>query len=156
LIHSDVAGTERISALQRDATQWCCRRVVSPRPFLFIVLLAFAGCAMAPSAFSDRLFFGRSIPGGGEVSEAQWNAFVTEMIVPRFPEGFSVWRGAGHWKGDDGASVSEQTCVLEVVHGTDPTVDAKLEEIARAYRQRFNQDAVMRIRTPAEQTFSRR
>jgi hypothetical protein len=127
-----------------------------PRIFIFVLLLASAGCATAPSKVSDRLFFGRSIPGGGEVTEAQWNAFMAEVVVPRFPEGFSVWRGSGHWKGDDGAPVSERTCVLEIVHAQDPTADAKLEEIARAYRQRFNQDAVMDVRTPVGLTIWRR
>jgi hypothetical protein len=130
--------------------------MVLPRALLLAVVLGLAGCASVPSTVSDRLFFGRAIPTGGEVTEAQWNTFVAEVITPRFPDGFTVWRGSGHWKGDDGAAVSEQTCVLEVVHGVDPTTDTKLDEIARAYRERFNQDAVMRIRTPAEQTFSRR
>jgi hypothetical protein len=126
------------------------------RTFLFVGLLAFAGCATAPSMVSDRLFFGRSIPGGGEVTEAQWNSFVADVIVPRFPEGFSLWRGSGHWRGDDGAAVSEQTCVLETYHRPDPAVNAKLDEIARAYRQRFNQDAVVLVRTPIEETWWRR
>jgi hypothetical protein len=105
---------------------------------------------------SDRLFFGRAIPGGGEVTEAQWNSFVAEVIVPRFPEGFALWRGSGHWKGDDGAAVSEQMCVLETWHRPDPAVNAKLAEIARTYRQRFNQDAVILDRTPIEETVWRR
>ena len=130
--------------------------VALSRIFLFVVLLAFAGCATAPSMVSDRLFFGRSIPGGGEVTEAQWNSFVAEVIVPRFPEGFTLWRGSGHWKGDDGVPVSEQTCVLEVYDHPDPAVNAKLAEIARTYRQRFNQDAVVLVRTPIEETWWRR
>lgn len=123
---------------------------------LIAALGLLAGCATAPSTVDDRLFFGRSIPGGGEVSEAQWNAFVAEVIVPRFPEGFTIWRGSGHWKGDDGAAVSESPCVLEVVHGTDPAIERRFEEIATAYRTRFNQDAVMRLRSPAQQSFWRR
>jgi hypothetical protein len=126
------------------------------RILLLVALLAFAGCATTPSTVDDRLFFGRVIPGGGEVTDSQWNAFVAEVIVPRFPEGFTVWRANGHWKGDDGASVSEQTWVLEIVHRRDPAVDAKLEQIALTYRERFNQDAVMRIRTRGELTFWRR
>jgi hypothetical protein len=121
-----------------------------------VLLLAVAGCATAPSAVSDRLFFGRSIPGGGEVSEAQWNGFVNEVVVPRFPDGFTVWRGAGHWRGDDGAGVSEPACVLEVTHATDPAADAKLREIAQIYRQRFNQEAVLFVRAPVEQALWRR
>lgn len=128
------------------------------RLLLPLVLAAglLAGCTTAPTTVDDRLFFGRSIPGGGEVTEAQWDAFVAEVITPRFPNGFTVWRGSGHWKGDDGAAVAEPTCVLEVVHPNDPAIDAKLDEIARAYRTRFNQDAVMRVRSPAGQTFWRR
>lgn len=123
---------------------------------LLVVVLAFAGCATAPSTVCDRLYFGRVIPSGGEVTEAQWNAFVTEIIVPRFPQGFTVYNSSGHWKGDDGIGVSEQSCVLEVVHGSDPAADIKLEEIALAYRLRFNQEAVIRVRTPSEQTIWRR
>lgn len=105
---------------------------------------------------SDRLFFGRSIPGGGEVTEAQWKSFVADVIEPRFPDGFALWRGSGYWKGDDGVEVSEQTCVLEVFHRPDPAADKKLAEIARAYRQQFNQDAVILTRTPIEETLWRR
>jgi hypothetical protein len=118
--------------------------------------LGMAGCATAGTAVDDRLFFGRAIPGGGDVTEAQWNTFLAEVVTPRFPDGYTVWRGAGSWKGDDGKVVSEQSSVLEIVHGPDPKIDTKLDEIARAYRQQFNQDAVMRIRTPADMTFWRR
>jgi hypothetical protein len=130
------------------------------RTLLLAIVLFAAGCASVsstvPASVSDRLFFGRAIPGGGLVSDAQWNAFVADTIVPRFPEGFSLWQGAGHWKGDDGVSVTEHTSVLEIVHPPDPAVDARLDEIARIYRQRFNQDAVMSIRMPVEQKFWRR
>jgi hypothetical protein len=126
------------------------------RTSLLVVVLALAGCATAPSMVSDRMFFGRAIPGGGEVTEAQWNAFVAEMILPRFPEGFAIWRGSGHWRGDDGVEVEEPMCVLETWHVPGPAVDAKLDQIARAYRQRFNQDAVILARTKVEETFWRR
>lgn len=125
------------------------------RLLLLVALLASAGCA-TPTQVSDRLFFGRAIPGGGNVSEKQWNAFVAQVIVPRFPDGFTILRGSGHWKGDDGKAVSEQSWVLEVVHKDDPLIDAKVAEIARAYRECFKQDAVMCVRTPAGTTFYRR
>lgn len=123
---------------------------------LFLVAGLVAGCATAPTTVNDRLYFGRSIPGGGEVTDAQWTAFVDEVIVPRFPDGFSVSHGDGHWKGDDGKAVSEHSSVFEVTHAADPKIDARLEEIAKTYRARFNQDAVLRVRTPAEITFWRR
>jgi hypothetical protein len=52
--------------------------------------------------------------------------------------------------------VSEDASVLEVVHARDAATNAKLAEIAQAYRQRFNQEAVMGVRTPVEQTLWRR
>lgn len=121
-----------------------------------LVVLALAGCATPSATVSDRLFFGRSIPDGGSVTEAQWNAFVAEVITPRFPQGFTLWKASGHWRGDDGASVSEDANVLEIVHPVDAATEVKLTEIAQAYRQRFNQEAVLGVRTPAQQTLWRR
>lgn len=126
------------------------------RPLLLAALLALAGCVHTPSTFSDRLFFGRAIPGGGEVTDAQWRTFVAEVIEPRFPEGFTLWVATGHWRGDDGASVTEPTLVLEVIHNADQLAETKLREIAQAYRQRFNQDAVLQVRSRAELKFWRR
>jgi hypothetical protein len=123
---------------------------------LFVVVLALAGCATAPSMVSDRMFFGRLIPGGGEVTDAQWDSFVAEVVVPRFPEGFAVWHGSGHWKGDNGVEDDEPMCVLETWHRPDAAVNAKLDEIARTYRQKFNQDAVILDRTQVEETVWRR
>lgn len=113
--------------------------------------------APAFAAVCDRLYFGRAIPGGGEVSEMQWHEFVAGEIAPRFPNGFTTYRAAGHWRGDDGATVSEQTMVLEVIHAAgDAAAERAVDVIARTYRARFHQDAVMRVRIPAEQNFLRR
>jgi hypothetical protein len=140
-------------------------------PFRVVLLagaLAVAGCIAveapppAPAAgadhtaVSDRLYFGRAIPAGGEVTEADWDAFVAEVIAPRFPDGFTIHRASGHWRGDDGAAVSEGSFILEVVHRGDAAADRAIDEIGRAYRERFDQDAVMRVRTPVAQTFWRR
>lgn len=135
---------------QRLMTTRCLRLL------LLGALLALAGCATAPQVVSDRLYFGRGIPGGGDVTEAQWAAFVDEVITPRFPNGYSLWRSEGYWKGDDGKSVKEQSSVFEVTHERDAATDAKIAEIAQAYRERFNQDAVLLVRTPAEMKFWRR
>jgi hypothetical protein len=124
---------------------------------LVAVSLLLAGCATAPTAVSDRLFFGRGIPGKvATVSDAQWDTFVAEVITPRFPEGFTVYRAAGQWRGDDGAAVSEPVCILEVVHPRDAAIERRIVEIAVEYRRRFNQDAVMQVESPVRQTFWRR
>jgi len=102
---------------------------------------------------SERLFFGRSIPGGDSVTEAQWEAFVREVVTPRFPAGFTVWRADGQWRGDDGQVGRERTMVVEVVHAASLAADSALGAIARAYVDRHRQEAVMRVTAPAARHF---
>jgi hypothetical protein len=102
---------------------------------------------------SDRLFFGRQIPGGGSVSDPDWTAFLAEVVTPRFPHGFTVLRGDGQWMGADGAVVSEPSFVVEIDHPRSAAADAALDEIAAEYKRRFRQEAVMRVRTRAEVRF---
>jgi hypothetical protein len=100
--------------------------------------------ACAQHAFvSDRLFCGLSIPGGGTVSQADFDAFVAEVVEPRFPVGFTVWRARGQWKGG-----SEDSMVIEVMHARDPQHDRAIQDIADAYVRRFHQEAVLRVTSP--------
>jgi acetylornithine deacetylase/succinyl-diaminopimelate desuccinylase-like protein len=138
------------------------------RPSLRLLLAALALGACAPVAVrspapapaaaeqawvSDRLFFGRDIPDGGSVSEADWTAFLAEVVTPRFPDGLTVLRGEGQWLGANGAVVSEPSFVVEVNHPPSAAVDTALDEIAAEYKRRFRQEAVMRVRTRAEVEF---
>ncbi|HYH08884.1 MAG TPA: DUF3574 domain-containing protein [Thermoanaerobaculia bacterium] len=113
---------------------------------LALVLLLSTACT---HAVSDRLFCGRSIPDGGTVSDEQLAAFITEVVEPRFPEGFSVWRARGHWRGG-----YEDTVVFEFVRPADPRLERAVAEIADAYRTRFRQEAVLRVRTRAKLDFA--
>jgi hypothetical protein len=106
--------------------------------FVFVLLLSTA-CA---HTVSDRLFCGRSIPGGGVVSDEELTAFIAEVVEPRFPEGFSVMRGRGHWRGGD-----EDAVIFEFVRPVDARQERAVAEIAEAYRTRFRQEAVLRVRT---------
>jgi hypothetical protein len=101
----------------------------------------------------DRLSFGRNIPGGGEVSEAEWETFLAEVVTPAFPQGFSVVAGRGQWREASGTISHEAGYILYVTHPPDPEVDAKLERIAAEYKRRFRQEAVLRITTPAAMRF---
>ncbi|HEV3052355.1 MAG TPA: DUF3574 domain-containing protein [Longimicrobium sp.] len=136
-------------------------------PVLYVAL-TLAGCAPAavrapaPAAaaavarerwIADRLYFGRSMLGGGTVSEDEWAAFLSDVITHRFPDGLTVWRARGQWKEADGAIQSEDVVVVEILHPASAQADAALEEIAREYKLRFRQESVLRVRTPAEARF---
>lgn len=102
----------------------------------------------AAASVADRLFCGRSISGGGVVTDAQIETFLDEVVEPRFPDGFTVWQARGQWRGG-----SEETLVLEIVHADEPSLDTAVREIAAEYRRRFRQETVLRVTTPAEIAF---
>ena len=99
---------------------------------------------------ADRLVFGRAIPGGGTVSDAQWTRFMAEVVTPRFPNGLTVWHAEGQWTGSSGVLVREPVAVVEVLHPPDPETDAMMLAIAEEYRRRFGQDAVLRVTAEAQ------
>lgn len=93
-----------------------------------------------------RLVFGKSIPKAGHANVTDYavRSFLESVVLPRFPDGFTVTASRGVWKGGQEASFS-----VSVVY---PDTDAgrldngcKLEEIRAAYIVRFGQDSVLRI-----------
>lgn len=98
---------------------------------------------------ADRLFFGRQIPDGGLVSDAEWAMFLEEVVTPRFPDGLTVWRADGQWLDEEGLTVREPVMVIEVLHPPGGDDDAAIAEIADEYRRRFRQDAVLRVTVEA-------
>ncbi|HET7234085.1 MAG TPA: DUF3574 domain-containing protein [Longimicrobium sp.] len=97
---------------------------------------------------ADRLYFGRNIPGGGTVSDSAFAAFVDSVITPRFPDGLTIFRADGQWRGDGGHVEREQSVVIEVVHPAGPSAEGDLREIADEYKRRFRQEAVLRVTLP--------
>jgi len=121
-----------------------------------VLMLLLSGCMATPSCLpgeedftESRLYFGRSIAGQPEpdaVTDADWATFVTTEITPRFPGGFTVLDGTGHWRGDEGGTTErEYSKVLEVLSPEPERAQAaeKLAAIAQAYRVRFRQQAVL-------------
>jgi hypothetical protein len=96
---------------------------------------------------SDRIFCGLSIPGGGTVSQDELDTFIVEVVEPRFPVGFTVWRAKGMWRGG-----AEEVMIIEIVHPIASAPDKAVQEIAAEYRRRFRQEAVLRVTMPARTT----
>ena len=95
----------------------------------------------------DTLYFGLSIPGGGSVGDADWKRFADDAIGHAFPNGYTVIEAHGTWLGADGASVSEPSRVVTIVHPDDGASDAAIRAIVQRYRTTFKQEAVLRERT---------
>lgn len=100
-----------------------------------------------PIVVADRLYLGGSSPMG-HVTDADWERFVVEAVTPLFPDGLTIWRAQGQWRGADGAVTREPVMVIEILHSGEPGTEARLESIAQAYRTRFAQEAVLRATAP--------
>jgi hypothetical protein len=127
------------------------------RTAAMLTLLLTACATVTPPAdnavLADRLFCGRTIPGGGVVTDDEWSAFVRDVVTPRFPDGFTVWRADGQWREQDGTLAREPVMIIEILHPLSRELDRKIGEIADEYRHRFRQEAVMRVTMPARMDF---
>jgi hypothetical protein len=100
----------------------------------------------------DELFFGLSSPDG-PVTEGAWQSFLREEVTPRFPDGLTCWEAQGQWRNAKGEAVREPSRVLLLVHPAGAKADASLEALAAAYKKRFKQESVMRLRSQTEASF---
>jgi hypothetical protein len=128
--------------------------------FAAVVIGALAGCGAMPStptagkacgpgfdAFErDTLFFGRAIPAGGQVSDAQWGAFLDTTVTPAFPQGLTVFDAVGQWRGASGGVVREPSKLVVLLHPRNAKDDAAIANIIDTYRKNFGQEAVLQER----------
>jgi len=128
------------------------------RHVALLTLTILAGCAIKPppeacaigtrSLIAD-LFFGRSLRGGGTVSDADWQDFLAREVTPRFPDGLTVLNGRGQWRspGTDRVT-SEPSTVVIIIAQLDANTLQRLDAIRDAYRRRFQQDSVGLVTHP--------
>lgn len=122
--------------------------------FALIVLLLLpvaasqAGTEPCPPGFERygeyRLFFGRSRPGGGTVSDEEWSDFLAAEVTPRFPDGLTVLDGAGQWRDGSDAIGREGVKLLIVLAEPGAKAVRRTAEIAEAYKRAFDQQSVLR------------
>ena len=101
------------------------------------------------AASAAQLFFGRSMGEMGEVSDADWRAFVDAEVSPRFPDGLSISDVYGQWKSPAGDFVREDTKALFIVLAGAPGEQQRLDLIRDAYKRRFHQQSVLLVEQKA-------
>ena len=138
------------------------RRTCTEGSLLTTLFLATLGCAArAPSMgvsptcvvgdtvlVRETLYFGRNRPDGGTVDEAEWRAFLNQVLTRRFPAGLTVVNATGQWKGESGVVEQEQSNVVTIYHAGDAASNRAVREVALEYKRRFGQEAVLRERIP--------
>ena len=91
-----------------------------------------------------ELVFGTARAHGIPLREDEWQSFVDSVVTPRFPDGLTVLNANGQWRGEAGLT-NEQARILVIWHDRSPSRDADIEAIRSAYKERFDQESVLRI-----------
>ena len=95
----------------------------------------------------SEVYFGSDMGAGESVSQEDWEQFVSDVVVPRFPAGLTVIDALG--RGTRTAGGLTQSRVLIVVHSGGDDMDARLSEIKAEYKKRFGTAGVFHIDQPA-------
>lgn len=104
------------------------------------------------AAIADLLYFGTDKPNG-VVSEEDWSAFLHSVVTPRFPAGLTAWPAFGQWQSAGGSPIRENSFVLNLVHPADAASEAAIRSIVSEYKSRFEQKAVLRVKSYACASF---
>lgn len=118
-------------------------------PIVLAALSTPAGAQTAcPAALQPwtriELHLGLGLPGGGTVSRAQFRAFLEATVTPRFPDGYTMLEGTGHYRYKSGKIASEPARVLVILTKAPDEAAPKVAEIVRIYKARFRQESVGR------------
>lgn len=122
-----------------------------------ILILGLAGCMSAPkpqgcpvgqaSLRTAQLFLGaKATPAP---AERDLSRFVDQEVTPRFPDGVTVMKGGGQWKGSENRMIREASKVVLVVLPSTGDSQGKVEAVRTAYRTKFKQDPVVVLPPPA-------
>jgi hypothetical protein len=96
-----------------------------------------------------ELYFGTAKPDGA-VSDEEFLAFLDAQVTPRFPDGLTLLKGDGQFRGEDGTIIKEDSFVLILLYDLESFRDAsrKINTIRKLYREQFQQESVLRVDDP--------
>ncbi len=132
-------------------------RVLSIVTILFIP----TGCGVTHSltcfpsehaVVTETLYFGIAKPEGIVTAE-EWDAFIEAVITPAFPNGLTTWAASGQWRLATGAIQHEPSHVLQLTHDGSQRNETAIQNIMMTYKNDFQQEAVMRVRSQACRSF---
>lgn len=99
-------------------------------------------------AVHNTIYFGTG-KKDGYVTQDEWSTFLNATVTPRFPEGLTVSSASGQWRGVDGKIIKEQSYVLTIIHPATEIRENSINEVINIYKNKFQQEAVLRVRNVA-------
>jgi Protein of unknown function (DUF3574) len=96
-----------------------------------------------------ELFFGTAKPGGF-VTEEEFRTFLDEFVTPLFPDGLTVVKADGQFRGADGVTIKEESFVVILLYPVEghKTSSRNIDAIRRTYMTRHRQESVLRVDDP--------
>ena len=96
-----------------------------------------------------ELFFGTAKPDG-VVTDEEFSEFLDRIITPRFPDGLTLLKGDGQFRGEDGVIVKEESFVLILLYPLEDFRESsrKINAIRERYKDEFQQESVLRVDDP--------
>lgn len=104
-------------------------------------------------SIKDELYFGLTQPGGGTLSEQEWQQFLNKVITPRFQEGLTVLDAYGQYLNRAGILTQEKSKLVILIHENSPEQTQAIAEIIDAYKRTFNQESVLRVTSEVKASF---
>ena len=101
----------------------------------------------------QELYFGLSKPGGKTISELEWQLFLNRVVTPRFREGLTVIDAYGQYLNSSGKLSREKTKILILIYENSRTKNQMIEEVIASYKQKFQQESVLRVTTTVKGSF---
>ena len=98
-----------------------------------------------------ELFFGTNKADGlPPVSDEEFRLFLDQEITPRFPDGLTLLSALGQFRNAEGVIVQERSFVLVLLYPADSAKSSsrKIERIRTTYKERFQQESVLRVDAP--------
>lgn len=123
------------------------------RIFVLVLLFSVTSCGLSHKVVCDSgqynyvqetLYFGSKM-NGGNVTEGDWGDFIDTVVTPRFPDGLTYTAVSGQWRGSGGEIIKEDSYSLMIVHLGSDKEGRAIKEIVDIYKDRYQQEAVLRI-----------
>jgi hypothetical protein len=110
------------------------------------VQVGFESCPPGTQAATvAEAYLGRSVRDRAEVTDAEWDAFLREVVTPSFPDGLTALDATGQWRRPDGTILRERSKVLLLVLPAQDaaTARARLRPVEEEWKRRFRQQSVL-------------
>ena len=101
-----------------------------------------------------ELYYGAGRLPADPEREARWEAYINDVVTPRFPEGLTLLEGTGQWRVKEGQTPRRnRTRILILIHEATKENSQKVDEIRTLWKEISGQQSVLRVSQPAEVSF---